>query len=118
MSSPMPTARHVISVLAFFGASIALGIAGWRVCGRFGERCEDVGHFFPRYNANTRQIDLVMYDVNRNGVIDTWVYRKGEDESRVDIDSDEDGAIDRTLIFDRHSTLRFNQTGGKERGGP
>ncbi len=106
-SSLTRMARRVFGTAFVVGVAAWLGIAGWRVCGRFGERCEEVGLFFPRYNATTKRIDLVMYDLNKNGLIDTWVYQKGPDKSQVDIDRDENGAIDRILILDgyRYTTI-------------
>jgi hypothetical protein len=89
------------------GVGAALGVAGWRVCGRSGQRCEDAGMFFPLYDARTARITGVMYDLNRNGLIETWAYRKGDSAGQFDIDRDEDGVIDRILVIDRYSTLRL-----------
>ena len=109
--------RHAAGLALVAGVAAFLGVAGWRVCGRFGERCEEVGLFFPQYDATTKRIDLVMYDLNKNGFIDTWVYRKGPHTSQVDIDRDEDGAIDRILMIDKYSTLRL-QPARRERRVP
>jgi hypothetical protein len=99
------TARRVAGAAFVVGVAVWLGIAGWRVCGRFGDRCEEVD-FFPHYSDGTRQIDAVMYDLNKNGIIDTWAYPQGEHTAKFDIDRDEDGAIDRILMLDRYSTVR------------
>ncbi len=94
-----------------FVVSIAtsLGIAGWRACGRYGERCTQAGQLFPGYNADAGRIDLVMHDLNRNGVIDTWVYRDGQGVEEIEIDRDEDGIIDRVLSPDEKGVLRVEQ---------
>ena len=91
------------------GVAACLGIAGWRVCGKYGERCEEAGQLFPGYNAETRRIDFVMHDLNGNGVIDTWVYRNGPRIEEIGIDRNEDGTIDRVLLPDEKGTLRLAQ---------
>ncbi len=88
------------------GVAMALGVAGWRVCGRYGERCEGAARF-PSYDADTGAIDLVMHDLNGNGVIDTWIYRNGEAIEEIEIDRDEDGTIDRILVPDEQGALRL-----------
>ncbi len=96
--------------LALVGCVAAfLGIAGWRVCGKYGERCEEAGQLFPGYNAEMRRIDFVMHDLNGNGVIDTWVYRNGSRIEEIEIDRNEDGTIDRVLLPDEKGTLRLAQ---------
>jgi len=99
--------RWIVAPLFVMSVAVWLGVVGWRSCGRYGERCEESGQFFPGYNTDTRQIDLVMHDLNRNGVIDTWVYRNGQRIEEIEIDRDEDGTIDRLLIPDEYGTLRL-----------
>ena len=91
------------------GVAALLGAAGWRACGKYGERCDEAGQFFPGYNAESQRIDLVMHDLNENGVIDTWVYRNGRQIEEIEIDRDEDGTIDRILRLDGEGTLRLSQ---------
>ena len=98
--------RWIAGSALILGIGAALGVAGWRTCGRYGHRCEDAGQFFPIYNAAARRIDLVIYDLNGNGMIDTWVYRNQQHIERVRIDRNEDGTIDRTLLPDAAGTLR------------
>jgi hypothetical protein len=103
------SALPILGTALALWVATALGVAGWRVCGRYGERCEEAGQFFPGYNADARRIDLVMHDLNRNGVIDTWVYRNGSRIEEIEIDRDEDGTIDRVLTLDERGTLRLAQ---------
>ena len=49
----------------------------------------------PVYDPKTGKLQLLKYDSNGNGVIDTWSYMDGARAVRIDIDSDEDGKIDR-----------------------
>ena len=99
--------RLIAGAALVLGVGAALGVAGWRACGRYGHRCEDAGQFFPIYNAAARRIDLVMHDLNGNGMIETWVYRNHQHIEKVRIDRNEDGTIDRTLLPDATGTLRL-----------
>jgi hypothetical protein len=49
----------------------------------------------PVYDPKTGKLQLLKYDSNGNGAIDTWSYMDGARAVRIDIDSDEDGKIDR-----------------------
>jgi hypothetical protein len=89
------------------GVAAALGVAGWRVCGPYGERCEEAGQFFPSYNAQTGDIDVVMHDLNGNGVIDTWIYRSTERIEEIEIDGNEDGTIDRLMVLDENGAFHL-----------
>jgi len=49
----------------------------------------------PVYDQKTGKLQLLKYDSNGNGVIDTWSYMDGARAVRIDIDVDEDGKIER-----------------------
>ena len=49
----------------------------------------------PVYDPKTGKLQLLKYDSNGNGTIDTWSYMDGARAVRIDIDTDEDGKIDR-----------------------
>jgi hypothetical protein len=49
----------------------------------------------PVYDKNTGKLQLLKYDSNGNGTIDTWSYMDGARVVRIEIDNDEDGKIDR-----------------------
>jgi len=49
----------------------------------------------PIYDQKTGKLQLLKYDSNNNGVIDTWSYMDGARVVRIEIDKDEDGKIDR-----------------------
>jgi hypothetical protein len=49
----------------------------------------------PVYDKTTGKLQLLKYDSNGNGVIDTWSYMDGARVVRIEIDQDEDGKIDR-----------------------
>jgi len=49
----------------------------------------------PEYNKTTGKLQLLKYDSNGNGTVDTWSYMDGGRILRVEIDTNEDGKIDR-----------------------
>jgi hypothetical protein len=102
--------QRVAATALIVGVAVTLGIAGWHACGRYGERCEAAGQLFPGYDRDSRRINLVMHDLNKNGVIDTWVYRNERGIEEVEIDRNEDGVIDRVLVPDGEGTMRSAAT--------
>jgi hypothetical protein len=99
-------ARAAAAALFVAGVAAALGVAGWRICGPHGERCEETA-WFPGYNVETGDIDLVMHDLNGNGIVDTWIYRNGRRIEEIEIDRNEDGTVDRLLVSDADGTLHL-----------
>jgi hypothetical protein len=59
------------------------------------QRRPDPKRIEPVYDPKTGKLQLLKYDSNGNGVIDTWSYMDGARAVRIDIDSDEDGKIER-----------------------
>ncbi len=49
----------------------------------------------PEYDTKTGKLELLKYDSNGNGKVDTWSYMDGARVVRIEIDKDEDGKIDR-----------------------
>ncbi len=49
----------------------------------------------PVYDKDTGRLQLLKYDSNGNGKIDTWSYMDGARTVRIEIDKDEAGTIDR-----------------------
>jgi len=72
----------------------------------------------PVYDQKTGKLQLLKYDSNGNGVIDTWSYMDGARVVRIDIDSNEDGKIDRWEYYGPNQQLEkigFSRSGdGKE----
>jgi len=99
--------RRAFTATVIIAVAVVLGVRGWRACGKYGERCEQAGQFFPVRDAATGRIDMVMHDVNGNGVVDTWVHRTEAGIDEVEIDRDEDGTIDGVLSRDSQGTLRL-----------
>src|ERR687888_407540 len=49
----------------------------------------------PVYDQATGKLQLLRYDANGDGKIDTWSYMDGAVIVRIEIDSDGDGTVDR-----------------------
>jgi hypothetical protein len=49
----------------------------------------------PVYDKATGKLQLLKYDSDKNGVVDTWSYMDGARVVRIEIDRNEDGKIDR-----------------------
>jgi hypothetical protein len=49
----------------------------------------------PVYDPQSGMLQLVKYDANRNGRVDTWIHVEGSRIVRAEVDGNEDGTIDR-----------------------
>ena len=65
---------------------------------------------------NTGQLRMLTFDSNGNGTPDTWSQMKGSGIVRIEIDADEDGAIDRWEYYDSTQQLEKVQTARKGDG--
>src|SRR5579862_6717878 len=59
----------------------------------------------PVYDTHTGRLQLLKYDSDGDGVIDTWSYMDGPRIVRIEIDQDEDGTIDRWEYYRPDQTL-------------
>lgn len=56
------------------------------------------GAITPTYNEETGRLELLTYDSNDNGQIDTWTYMDRTRVMRTEIDADGVGLIDRSAL--------------------
>jgi hypothetical protein len=71
----------------------------------------------PVYDPTTGKLQLLKYDSNGNGSVDTWSYMDGARVVRIEIDTDEDGKIDRWEYYDGQKLVKVGfsrQQDGKE----
>src|SRR5574340_1371918 len=59
----------------------------------------------PVYDKTTGRLQLLKYDSDGDGKIDTWTYMDGPRVVRIEIDKDEDGKIDRWEYYDANQKL-------------
>jgi hypothetical protein len=64
-------------------------------CGGQARQGEPRKRIEPVYDARTGKLQLLKYDANGNGTIDTLSYMDGARVVRIEIDKDEDGKTDR-----------------------
>ena len=81
-------------VLAGLLASIASLGGGCGIPGRETTRIE------PTYDRDTGRLELLKYDANGDGNVDTWSYMNGADVVRIEIDTNQDGTLDRWEYYD------------------
>lgn len=76
-------AMGILSIALFYGSA----------CTR--SRSDSSKRIQAEYNPKTGKLQLLRYDANANGKVDTWSYMDGSHVIRIEIDKDEDGKIDR-----------------------
>ena len=57
------------------------------------------------YDRETGRLELITFDSNDNGTIDTWSFMDGNTVLRIEIDRDEDGTVDRWEYYREDQTL-------------
>ncbi len=62
-------------------------------------------HISAEYNKTTGKLNLLKYDSDGNGKVDTWSYMDGARVVRIEIDKDEDGKIERWEYYDTNQKL-------------
>jgi|TARA_B100001964_G_scaffold197837_2_gene223116 hypothetical protein len=64
-----------------------------------------VGLLTAGYDPETGRLQLIEYDADENGTVDTRTYMDGSVLLRVEIDNDEDGRVDRWEYYDADRNL-------------
>ena len=59
----------------------------------------------PVYDSKTGRLQLLEFDSNGNGRVDTWSYMDGQRVVRIEIDQNEDGKVDRWEYYDAQKRL-------------
>ena len=79
----------------------ALAAAG---CGTVENASANTGYIQAKYDTDGRLMQL-SYDRNKNGRVDTVAFMDGARFLRIEIDSDEDGAVDRWEYYGANQNL-------------
>ena len=85
--------RSVVVVVAFLSAALC-----WSC--RQGTGDVDPLRMEAQYNERSGVLELLVYDWNANAQPDTWVHMNGALVSRIEIDDNEDGLVDRWEYYD------------------
>jgi hypothetical protein len=88
-----------IAVLVLLSSALPLTLGCGRRAAAPQKRIE------PVYDKETGKLQLLKYDSDGNGKIDTWSYMDGARVVRIEIDKDEDGKIDRWEYYDTEQKL-------------
>jgi len=87
----------------------------WTGCG---QKQQTQNRITPEYDAKTGKLQLLKYDSDGNGKIDTVSYMDGARVVKVEIDKDEDGKVDRWEYYGPDQKIEkvgFSRAGdGKE----
>lgn len=75
--------------------TLALLVIGWLATASCRQAGPASSSIEPVYDKQTGKLQLLKYDSNGDGRIDTWSYMDGARVVRIDIDRDYDGKIDR-----------------------
>ena len=70
-------------------------------CGAAG----DAGRVEPVYDAASGTLQLLKYDANGDGTIDTWSYMEGARVVRIELDPDQNNVIDRWEYYGPDQTI-------------
>jgi hypothetical protein len=70
-----------------------------------GCRSRESSNIQPVYDKLTGKLQLLKYDSNGDGKVDTWSYMDGTRVLRVEIDKDQDGKLDRWEYYDANQKL-------------
>jgi hypothetical protein len=99
-------------------AGVVAVLVGAFWCGACQSQTAGSKRIQPVYDSKTGKLQLLKYDANNNGIIDTWSYMDGARVVRIEIDSNEDGKIDRWEYYGPNQQLEkigFSRLGdGKE----
>ena len=73
----------------------------------FGAGCRspEPSNIEPVYDKLTGKLQLLKYDSNADGRVDTWSYMDGTRVLRIEIDTDEDGKLDRWEYYDANQKI-------------
>lgn len=75
-----------------------------------GCRSRESTNIEPVYDKLTGNLQLLKYDSNGNGKVDTWSYMDGTRVLRIEIDKDEDGKLDRWEYYGADQKLEKTGT--------
>jgi len=89
-----PSSSRVCAVAVLLATFAALA-----ACGASDGRME------PVYDATSGRLELLKYDANSDGRVDTWSYMDGPRIVRIEIDTDHNDVIDRWEYYAADETL-------------
>jgi hypothetical protein len=86
------------------GIGIPILIVGVSAVG-CGAPGSDTSRIEPVYDNATGQLQLLKYDANGDGTIDTWSYMEGARVMRIELDRDQNRVVDRWEYYGPDQTI-------------
>ena len=87
------------------GAAVLLAVPGCGGGAGDDADADAVGLLTAGYDPESGRLQLIEYDADENGTVDTRTYMDGSLLLRVEIDNDEDGRVDRWEYYDADRNL-------------
>jgi hypothetical protein len=72
----------------------------------------------PTYDRATGRLELLKYDANGDGTVDTWSYMDGAEIVRIEIDTNHDGVLDRWEYYRADGQLEKVGSSRRRDGSP
>jgi hypothetical protein len=102
---PYRPSDPTVSLVAKLSCFLAFALLAASGC-----RSPETAAIQPVYDKLTGKLQLLKYDANGDGRIDTWSYMDGTRVLRIEIDKDEDGKIERWEYYDANQKLEKTGT--------
>jgi hypothetical protein len=99
-------------------AALASGVIAYRVSGPYGEREPHDSRVKRVVDPRTGRLQLLIYDADGDGRFDTWSYMDGGRLLRMEIDTNNDGVIDRWESYRADGALERVGSSSKNDGHP
>jgi hypothetical protein len=100
---------------AFLAGLLLLGSASVTSCGAPGAETTRIE---PAYDPSTGRLQLLKFDSNGDGKVDTWSYMDGTKVIRIEIDSNHDAMLDRWEYYDAGGGIEKIGTSRRQDGSP
>jgi hypothetical protein len=98
-----------VGLVLLFSAHVVAGCGGPGI---------NRGRIEPTYDDSTGRLELLKYDANADGKVDTWSYMNGAEIVRIEIDSNHDGMLDRWEYYRADGRIEKVGSSRRQDGSP
>jgi hypothetical protein len=100
------------------GAIVAVGsgYAAWKLEGPYGRSAGSDPCLYRKYDESSGALQLMMCDLNHNGLVDVWVEIDARGGHTIEMDPNEDGLVDRSETYGPDQKLLAIGYGRQENG--
>ena len=86
-------------------ATLLVGVLAVGACAPDPERLRAERTINAEYDRESGRLELITFDSDDNGTVDTWSYMAGNTVLRIEVDDDDDGTVDRWEYYREARTL-------------